>query len=283
MESVYFEVPVLGLSYVMFFDYFKFNLEKGSILFDCYIENQPAIATLYRTRKNHSEIIQFIEDTSLLPIMMEKINKYKYEITFEKNYQNLESVINMLHLVFPDRKISLEIKLFSDHYSFGRCTLHLIDLYEMGYLTLVNVNIPQPFYQRYKTRIYTGLYIIARNPFEKYHYDSLELNFFNNIKNEFLRLSFDMMLQDQPFMKNHLNSLIKDMISTIPLNQNEHKKLFHDWKQYHDLEIKMSDLRIPLKEWKPSLFLKSVSKLLDMFPNYFINPRFNLDISISNT
>ena len=124
---------------------------------------------------------------------------------------------------------------------------------------------------------------MARNPFYKYNYDYVELNFFNSVKNDFLRLSFDMLLQDRPHMRKKLNDFIKDMLSTIPLKEKEtgYKKLFQDWKQYHDMEIKITDLGLPLKEWKPSLFLKSISMLLDMFPDYHISPRFNLDISIS--
>lgn len=282
MDTVSFEVPVLGSSYTMFIDFLKFNFKKDHIIFYCHLKDTPATTTLYQTRKNHSNIIQFIEDNPFMPVLMEKINKYRHQVSFEKNYENVHSILHILRLVFPEETISMEIMMFHDHYYFGKCSFHLLDLYEMGYLSLVPVVISNPFYVQHKTQIYTGLFLIARNPFHKYNYDFVELNFFNNVKNEFLRLSFDMLLQDRPHMRKKMNALIKDMLSSIPLKEEEtgHKKLFHDWKQYHDMEIKMSDLQLPLKEWKPSLFLKSVSKLLDIFPDYHISPRFNLDISI---
>ena len=282
MDTVSFEVPILGSSYTMFIDFLKFNFKKDHIIFYCHLKDTPATTTLYSTRKNHSNMIQFIEDNPFIPILMEKINKYRHQVSFEKNYENLHSILHILRLVFPEETISMEIMMFHDHYYFGKCSFHLLDLYEMGYLSLVPVVVSNPFYVQHKTQIYTGLFLIARNPFHKYNYDFVELNFFNNVKNDFLRLSFDMLLQDCPHLRKKMNTLIKDMLSSIPLKEGEtgHKKLFHDWKQYHDMEIKMSDLQLPLKEWKPSLFLKSISKLLDLFPDYHISPRFNLDISI---
>lgn len=287
METVSFQVPILGSSYTMFIDFLKFNFKNDHIVFYCHMKDTPATTTLYLTRKNHSNLIQFIGDNPFMPVLMEKINKYRHQISFEKTYDNLYSILHILRHVFPEEeKISMEIMMFHDHYYFGKCSFHLLDLYEMGYLSLVPVVVPHPFYQQYSTKIYTGLFLIARNPFHKYNYDFVELNFFNNVKNDFLRLSFDMLLQDRPHMRKKMNALIKDMLTTIPLKEEEtdRKKLFQDWKQYHDMEIKMSDLQLPLKDWKPSLFLKSISKLLDMFPDYYISPRFNLDIiSITTT
>ena len=282
MDSVSFEVPVLGSSYTMFIDFLKFHFKDDHIVFYCHLKDTPATTTLYRTRKNHSNIIQFLEDNPFMPVLMEKINKYRHHISFEKNYENINSIVHILQLLYPQETISMEIMMFHDHYFFGKCSFHLLDLYEMGYMSLVPVIIFNPFYKQYKTQIYTGIFLIARNPFQKYNYDFVEVNFFNNVKNDFLRLSFDMLLQDRHHMRKKLNSLIKDMLTTIPLKDgdNKQRKLFQDWKQYHDMEIKMSDLQLPLKEWKPSLFLKSVSKLLDMFPDYHISPRFNFDISI---
>jgi hypothetical protein len=284
METISFEVPIIGSSYTMFIDYLNFNFKNDHIIFNCHMKETPAATTtLYRTHKNHSDIIQFLTDNPFMPILMEKINKYKHHVSFEKNYENIGSILYILRLLFPQETISMEIILSHDYFFFGKCSFHLLDLYEMGYLSLVPVVIPNPFYQQHITKIYTGLFLMARNPFHKYNYDYVELNFFNNVKNDFLRLSFDMLLQDRPSMKKKLNALIKDMLTTIPLKEDVAgcTKLFHDWKQYHDIEIKMSDLGLRLKEWKPSLFLKSISRLLDMFPDYHISPRFNLDVSIS--
>jgi len=286
MDTVSFEVPILGSSYTMFMDFVSFNFNNDHLIFYCHAQHEPAVSTLFRTRKNHGEIIQFIEDTHHMPLLMEKINKYKYHVSFEKNYQNVQAVLQMLSVLFPAEEISMEIMLFNDYYYFGKCSFHILDLYEMGYMSLVPVVATHRFYKQFKTNIYTGLFIIARNAFEKYHYDYVELNFFNNIRGHFLRVSFDMLLQDRPFMNKKINAIIKEMLTTIPLKEDEkitQKKLFQDWKRNHDLEIKITDLQVALKEWKPSLFLKSVSKLLDMFPNYHISHRFNLDISVSHS
>jgi hypothetical protein len=269
----------------MFMDFIKFNFNNDHLTFYYHSQNEPAVSTMFRTRNNHGEIIRFLEDTPHMPFLIEKLNKYKYRVSFEKNYPNVEAVLQMLALLFPINDISMEIMLFNDYYFFGKCSQHVLDLYEMGYMSLVPVEVAtHHFYKKHETHIYTGLFIIARNAFERYHFDYVKLNFFNSDRGQFLRVSLDMLLQDRPYMKNKINSIIKEILTTIPLKENEkmttQRKLFQDWKRNHDLEIKMTDLQIALKEWKPSLFLKSISKLLDMFPSYHISPRFNLDIQV---
>lgn len=281
MDTLSFEVPVLGSSYVMFIDFIKFCFKDDYLVFYCHMKNEPMLGTLYKTRKHHTEIINFIEDQANPPILIERINKYKHEVSFEKKSENLEFILAMLRLLFPNEEISIETTLYNDQYMFGKCSFHLLDLYEMGYMSLVPVNVHRDknLYNKYNTKILTGLLLIARNPFYKYHYDFIELNFFNNLKNDFLRLSFDMLIQDRPSMKPKLTLIVKEMVSSIPLKEDVYIRVATDWKHYNDMDIKMTDLKIKIKEWRPSYFLKCLSKLLDMFPNYYINPKFSIDIT----
>ena len=279
MDTVSFHVPILGTYYTMFADFLRFHFGDDYIHFYCHA-NEPAMATLKNNRKHHNRILQFLKNTPLLPVMVEKTDRTRHQISFEKTYSNIETMLAILRRLFPDRVVSLEILLYNEHYFFGRCAYHPTDLYEMGYLSMVPVVLLHKFYQQHKTELYTGLSIIARNAFQKYVYDFVELNFFYSIKDEFLRLSFGMLLQDRPYLKNKLDSHVQEVIANLPLKEEEgYTKLFCEWRQFHDMEVRVSDLAVPLTEWKPGLFLRSVSKLLDMFPYYFINPRFHLAIS----
>ena len=282
METLSFEVPILGCFYTMYIDLLKFNLQDDSFYFYSHMKNEPAITVMYCTRRTHKEIIHFLEDTPYSPLMLNQINKYKYEISFEKNYQNIEFIVHMLYSLFPQQEISMEMVLYNDHYFFGKCVYHLLDLYEMGYMSIVDVVIAHPFYTKHQTRIFTGLILVARNAYQKYN-DFVELSFFKNVKNDFLRLSLDMIIQDRPHMVNKLDRIIKEMILSIPLKEEKslRKQLWTNWKHNHDMEIKLNDLQLPLNKWKPSLFLKSISQILDMFPNYHVSPQFNLEISFS--
>lgn len=279
MDTLSFRVPVLGSSYVMFIDFIKFSFKDDYIVFYCHTKNEPMVGTLYKTRKNHTEILNFIQDHKNPPLLIERINKYKHEVSFEKKTENLEFVFSMLQSLFPNEKISIEIILYNDHYTFGKCNFHLLDLYEMGHMSLVSVDFDNHWFNRHNPNIFTGLLLIARNPFYRYQYDFIELDFFNNLRNDFLRFSFDTLIQDRPSMKPKLSTIITEMVSSIPLKEEAHKRINTDWKHYNDMDIRMTDLNIKLKDWKPSYFLKCLSKLLDMFPNYYINPKFNIDIS----
>jgi len=278
MDTLSFHVPVLGASYAMFIDFIKFSFKDDYMVFYCHMKSEPMTGTLYKTRKNHTSIINFIQDQKNPPLLIERINKYKHEVSFEKKTENLEYIVFMLRSLFPHEEISIETTLYNDHYMFGKCSFHLLDLYEIGHMSLVPVEIENDWFHRHNPNIFTGLLLIARNPYYRYHYDFIELNFFNNLKNDFLKLSFDMLIQDRPNMKPKLSLLVKEMISSIPLKEEEYARINSDWKHYNDMDIRMTDLKIKLKEWRPSYFLKCLSRLLDMFPSYFINPKFNIDI-----
>jgi hypothetical protein len=279
MDTLSFRVPVLGSSYVMFIDFIKFSFKDDYIVFYCHTNNEPMVGTLYKTRKNHTEILNFIQDHKNPPLLIERINKYKHEVSFEKKTENLQFVLSMLQSLFPNEKISIETTLYNDYYTFGKCDFHLLDLYEIGHMSLVSVDFDNHWFNRHNPKIFTGLLLIARNPFYRYHYDFIELDFFNNLRNDFLRFSFDTLIQDRPSMKPKLSTIITEMVSSIPLKEEAHTRINTDWKHYNDMDIRMTDLNIKLKDWKPSYFLKCLSKLLDMFPSYYINPKFNIDIS----
>lgn len=285
MDILSFDISVLGASFVMLIDFIKITFKNDYILFSCHMKNEPIMTTLYRTRKHHDDIIRHLEDTPNSPIMVKKINKYRHHVSFDKNYENLQHLISMMELLFPDEDISFEVLMFNnDNYLFGKCSYHLLDLYEMGYMSLVPVDLHgkhQKLFAKYNPKVFTGLYLIARNAFNKYHYDFVEMNFFNNVRQDFFKLSFNMLIQDCPEMTNKLTKLVYQLVATIPLKEdtNIHSRINYDWKNYNDLEIKLTDLQVPLKEWENVSFLKCVSKLLDMFPNYYINPKFNIDMT----
>jgi hypothetical protein len=48
------------------------------------------------------------------------------------------------------------------------------------------------------------------------------------------------------------------------------------WENYRDLYIFGNDLSKPLMDWQPSLFLQQISRLLDMFSDYYIDQRFSI-------
>lgn len=276
MDTISFHVPVLGSCYNMVPEFIRFYIGDNHIMFYCH-KNSAAMTILHRIRPHHNTVLKFLEDMPLLPFAVEKINKKKSRISFENTYPNIETLLHILSFLFPGTEISLEIMVYSDRYFFGRCTFHPVDLYEMGYMSMVPAVVLYPFH--IETQIFTGILLVARNPFHKYMYDFVELCFFQNDKDKFLRLSFDMMLHDRPSAQKKIDLLIEKILITIPLKEELRVALSHDWKHYHDLEIKLSDLQLPLHKWQPGLFLTSISKILDMFPHYTIDTRFNLCIS----
>lgn len=276
MNTISFHVPVLGSCYTMMPEFLRFYIGDNHITFYCH-KNGLTRTTLYQIRSHHSTVLKFMEDTPLLPFAVEKINKKKSILSFENTYPNIKKLLHLLRTLFPDTAVSLDIMVYNDHYFFGRCALHPVDLYEMGYMSLVHAVALSPFYRQ--TQVFTGLLLVARNPFQKYMYDFVELCFFHNDKDKFLRMSFNMMLHDRPSAQTKLDLLLHNILTTIPLKEDVRATMSHDWKHYHDLEIKLSDFQLPLRKWQPGLFLTHLSKLLDMFPDYVIDTRFNLYFS----
>lgn len=286
MDIISFEIPVLGSYYVMYSDFIRFRFKEDQLIFQSkdklYDNVASSVATtiLFLTRKNHHEIIHYLHNTDNPSIVIKKMNRYKYNVVMEKTFENMNFMIRMLHTLFPNEKISMDV-MCDDKYPFGRCDHHLLDLYEMGYMSLVSADFKDNFYEQHKTtRIFTGILLIARNPFQKYNYDFIELKMFCNCKHEFLRLSFDMFLQDCSHMIPNLTFIIRKMVESLPLRQEDIKRIMNVWNKYHDMEIRTTDLTVPIVEWNPIHFLQTISRLLDMFPNYYINPKFNLDINV---
>lgn len=282
MDIISFEVPTLGSSYIMQTDAIRIRFKDDHLLLYCNKKNDihiPVSTTLYRTRRNHNEIIQFLEDTPNPQFIMKKVNKYKHTVFFDRNLENLGFVMNMLTFLFPNEKMSIEFIMCGDRYEIGKCSFHLFDLYEIGYMSMVPVNIYGDFYYKYNTRIFTGVLLVARNPFGKCPYDFIELSFFNNYKQSFFKLCFDMLINSCPHLSPKINCIITKLIASIPLKEDTivHKQIIDDWTTHHDMEIKTTDLRVPLQEWNPIIFMKHLSKLLDMFPDYYICPKFSLE------
>jgi hypothetical protein len=279
METLSFHVPLLGMSLTMSIDFLRFHFhDKHSLVFHCNHPHDPMVAILYRTRKTHREILQFLEDTPSSPVLVEKTTKHKHIVSFDKSPGTVLFLVDMLKSLFPDHAVWFDIYVYDYRDVFGKTTHHLLDLYEMGYLTLTSVEFPRhaPLFHQPKTQVYTGLYVHARPPFQQYYHDFLELDMSLNMRRPFLRLSFRTLLTDYPDRIGPITTTILRMVQSIPLKENVEGSLMASWENYRDLYIFGNDLSKPLMDWQPSLFLQQISRLLDMFSDYYIDQRFSI-------
>lgn len=283
MDTISFHIPVLGIHLSMYIDFIRFSFKNSHpIIFYCQHPNEPMIGKLYRSKKNDNEIIGFLEKIPNPPVVLKRINKNKYLLSFNKNEETIQHIMWMMKLLFPDRNVSMDVYMYDYKELFRNCSLHLLDLYEMGYMSLVDVEFPveKSFFYPNQKKVYTGLFLRAVNPFLIYHYDFIELDLSNNIQHEFLKMSFHTMLFDRPFMVKNITFIVMEMVMSIPISERYKSKMINYWKQHHELNINVQNLTVPLQQWKPSVFLKHLSRLLDMFPSYYIDHRFNLEIAM---
>lgn len=279
MDLLSFDVPVLGISFLMNVDFLRFRFDGDhSIVFYSTDRNDTMVGILYSTRKTHDKILQFLENVQS-PISVEKIRKYKYFLSFEKTFETIQFIISMLKFLFPDHNVHLDIYIYECKNMFGRSSHHLLDLYEMGYMSLTPVvfsRVSSSFFNLYKTQLYTGLYLRATNPFTRYNNDYLEIDMSNK---HFIQYSLHTLFMDRPELIVPTTAIVANVLKSIPLKKNYEEKIMRSWKNYHDLNVFWHDLSIPIHEWMPGLFLKHISRLLDMFPNYYIDHRFSIHVS----
>jgi hypothetical protein len=211
------------------------------------------------------------------------MKKHKYVLSIPKHVENFSLVVSVLQqLLGESLPIHISISLVNNNYMLSKCCFHLLDFYEMGYMSFLPVVIPSSFLNHYdNVSIFTGIFLSANRPFHKYSYDYVELNFTNMFHHQdvFLDLSFEMMLQDRPELLSSITRLLSHLLETLPFRE-KNKPLTHlkNWKRNHDMEIYHYEL--DKTDWKPSLFLKSFSRILDMFPFYTVNPKYNFSLSV---
>lgn len=284
MDLLSFQIPVIGLSYFMSIKNIKFSFHNKNIYFYNTYPDQPMVCHLYRGVSHHQKIISFFEKNQHPHLLLKPMKKNKYSLSFHKNFENILVVINILKTLFSSDSIFLKISLSNNiqQYILPKCTFHLVDLYEMGYMSLQSVIFPSRFlFNLYETKIFTGIYLNARYPFHKYTYDYIDLNFSNSFQYQdyFLDISLDMTLQDRTELVSNITTLITNLLHTIPFNENKKTcQYLKKWKKNHEIEIYHYELN--KKDWKPSPFLKALSHILDIFPSYSIQPRYNLEFSI---
>lgn len=283
MDSVSFEIPVMGTSYFMYVTKIKFSFRTKTLCFTNHHPDQPMLCSLYWKVPHHQKLVYFLQQHPSLSLLLKPIlKKHKYVLSIDKNVENFSLVVSILQQLFTEGlPIHITISLFNNNYMFSKCSFHLLDLYEMGYMSILPVVIPSCFLNQYNTTIFTGIFLSANRPFHKYSYDYVELNFTNMFHHQdvFLDLSLEMMLQDRPELLSVITRLLSHLLETLPFRE-ENKPLTHlkNWKRNHDVEIYHYEL--DKTDWKPSLFLKSFSRILDMFPSYTVNPKYNFSLSI---
>lgn len=283
MDIVSFHVPVLGIHLSMYIDFIRVSFKNSHpIIFYCQHPDEPMIGTLHRNKKNDHEIIGFLEKALHPPVFLSRVNKHKYVLSFNKNEESVGYIRWLVGSLFPGNCVSMDVYLYDYREMFKKCSFHLLDLYEMGYMSLVDNVFPdeQSFFSQNDTRVYTGLFLRAVNPFLIYHYDFIEMDMSNNIQHEFLKMSLHTMLFDRPYMARGITSIVNEMVMAIPLREKYKSRIIHYWGQHHELSINVQNLTIPLQKWKMGLFLRHLSRLLDIFPSYYIDHRFSLEVVI---
>lgn len=283
MESVCFQVPAIGTSYFMCIAKIKFSINLCNFYFSNHHADQTMGCSLYYKVPHHKKIISFLEKYPHHSLLFQKrLEKRKYILSFHKNDENLYLFVKILKKVFSSSTVDLKVFLTNNQYTLPICSFHLLDLYEMGYMSYQPVVFPlHSVFTKYETSIFTGICLIANRPFHKYSYDYLELDLSNMFQNQdlFLDISFDMMLQDRPELFSYMTVLITSLLSDIPFRENNksHSHL-QKWKRNHELEI--YHYEIDKMDWKPSLIIKPLSRILDIFPSYSVHLKYSLNLSM---
>lgn len=281
MDAFLFHIPVIGISAWMFLNSVKLTFHNHNLIL--YIDDNLILYTaLYTTHKVHKKLIEhFLQLDAHCPFLLEKINPYKYIVSLPSS--SLFLLTDMLKKVFSCDDILLQMRVDNNLVrGLGSCSFHLLDLYEMGYLTRTPITLhhPRSIPLQAHPHVFTGLLIRARNPYQLYPYDMVELDFSTPHSNkEFLTICLDTLLHDRPDRMPPTTLIIANILQSIPFkNPHVEKKTLRHWKSYQELKVDHRD--ISLSHWKPGVFLKDFSKLLDMFPSYVIDYRFSLELAV---
>lgn len=281
MDTFLFNIPVLGISAWMYLDLVKIHFHNHCLVVR--IDNHLLLYTnLYTTNKMHKHIIDHLLrlDFHTCRFLVEKLNPFKYAISF--SCHDLPVFTSMLKQLFSCQTVRLQLGVSNNSvHGLGSCSFHLLDLYEIGYMshTPIILRYPRSLPWKTKPRVFTGLIIRAQNPYQRYPYDFVELNFSIYPYKDFFSLCFDTMLHDRPDRMRPMTLVISNILDSIPFkNPHGAKKSLRHWKNFQELKIDHRDISIV--HWKPGVFLKDLSKLLDIFSSYFIDYRFNLELDV---
>lgn len=280
MDAFLFHIPVVGISAWMFLNSVKIKFHHHHLFL--YIDDDLILYTAFYTTHNvHKQVIEhLLRLGTYCPFLMEKTNPYKYIVSLPSS--SLFMFTDMLKKIFSCDDILLEMGVSNNLVrGFGSCSFHLLDLYEMGYMTRTPIVLHHPRLLPLKTQphIFTGLTVRARNPYQRYPYDVVELDFCVHTNKEFLNICLDTMLHDRPDRMRPTTIIVSSILKSIPFKSpHVAKKTLRHWKGYQELKVDHRDISI--SHWKPGVFLKDLSKLLDIFPSYFIDYRFNLELGV---
>lgn len=280
MDTFLFDIPVLGISTWMFLDLVKIKFHNHYIVLR--IDNHLILYTnLYTTNKMHKRIIDHLLRLDFHScFLVEKLNPFKYVVSLSSHA--LSVFTNTLKQLFSCQTLLVQLGVSNNSvHGLGSGSFHLLDLYEIGYMSHTPIILRHPRSLPWKTkpRIFTGLVIRAQNPYQRYPYDFVELNFSIYPYKDFFTLCFDTMLHDRPDRMRPMTLLISNILGSIPFKTpHGAKKSLRHWKSFQELKVDHRDISI--SNWKPGVFLKDVSKLLDIFPSYVIDYRFNLELDV---
>lgn len=280
MDILSCELPVLGMQCIMNTDFIRFRINEKPHRNFVFRRNKRGIpiCVLYNKRSPHQMIIDHLQKMEFPPLLLEKKNKHKYYLSFDWNECNIQFLCGMFQHLFSPQKIQLEVGVFSVQNVFGRKEFHLLDLYEMGYMSMTPVHHNDPFLNDFPCQMFAGLFVRADNPFLKCPYDFVELDFSHNPCNKFLTVSLDMLAHHRPQLMPTLNAIINRIVESLPIRDPRYIML--EWNNTYEFEIRSHDFLLPVCEWKPCLFLKHLSRLLDYFPSYYIDQRFHVEATM---
>ena len=280
MDTFLFHIPVLGISSWMFLNSVKLTFHTHKLTL--YIDDNLILCTaLYTTHKVHKQVIEHLLHLGIhCPFLLEKINPYKYIVSLPST--SLLILTDMLKKLFSCDNVLMQMCVDNNLVrGLGSCSFHPLDLYEMGYMTRTPITLHHPRSIPLQTHphIFTGLVIRAHNPYQRYPYDVVELNFSLYTNKEFLTICFDTMLHDRPDQMRPITQIIFNILQSIPFKHPHfQKKTLRHWKSYQELKVEHRDISI--SHWKPGVFLKDFSRLLDIFPSYTVDYRFSLELAV---
>jgi hypothetical protein len=284
MDAFHFYTPLLGKGHIMFADIFRFRIDSNKHLsFYSHHRNEPFRCSLFARQSHHKKVICYLECVKTPPVRLEKISKRKHMLTADKNINNIRFIVAMIREVFSLQEVPVEVCVGADDNYMGRCDFHLLDLYEMGYMTHAPVVLHHPsVFSRYNPSAYTGIFLHANNPLHRHPEDYMELELSCHSQNNFLLISLENLLLDRPEFAVRINPIIASLLQSIPLHTNKPlRKLMEEWELYFWVEVRPYNLSIPIADWKPGVFLQHFTRLLDIFHSYTLTKKFSIDFKMA--
>ena len=282
MQPIDLFVPTIGRNFLFYIYNIKFSFGNNFITFYYSSSNNTFTTTLKRQYDCHNKLVIHLKDVLNTSSKKERqfaLGKHASKNIYYLRFSNLNYMYKLLSNLFQSRVVLDFYFENTDRYNIG-CDFHLVDLYEMGYLSRTDV-LYKPIMKSSKSTIFTGLKIYAFKPYgvPMYQYDYVHLCYSHNT---FLfSVVLDSLIQNKPYLHSKLTSIIVKIVNEIPLTEKAiQRNELGFWDQYQQLEISQKDLYCNIDEWRPYFFLKHFTKLLDIFPSYNIVPDFVISSTI---